>query len=381
MGIIKKAVSEKITDNPQKRNRYGALAGIIGMISNAVLFGFKLAAGILGGSVTIVADAVNNLSDAGTSVVTFFGFRLASRPADKEHPYGHARYEYIAGLVAALTIFAIGIALGKTSIDKMINPNDLEVSVFTYAVLITAMAVKFAQMVVYRIMAYKIDSDALKLSSIDSRNDVITTGVALVATIIFDKTGQNLDGFFGLIVSLFVVFTGIRLIKNTISPLIGSLPDKELVKKIENKLLSYPGVLGIHDLMLHNYGVSKCYAVVDIEVPGMENVMESHKLADAIEREFRDEMNIYLSVHIDPVDTSDKLTAALKKRMESTVAAIDKRITLHDFRTEKIDKTIQVSFDAALPYDLKLDKDGFIEKIKETFKSDVYEFFIEIDRC
>jgi len=347
--------------NREERSQYGSVAGMVGIVSNAILFAVKLAAGIISGSIAIIADALNNFSDAGVSGVTYAGFKLSAKPADKEHPYGHARYEYIAGLVAALAIFAMGVVLGKTSIDKILAPDDLSVSIFTYVVLIAAAVLKLVQMVVYIVYAKATGSDLLRISATDSRNDVITTLAALAAILIYDKTGQNLDGVFALIVSIFIVGCGVKLIKKTVSPLLGDKPDKQLIAEIKEKILAYDGVLGLHDLMLHNYGPSKCYAVVDIEIAADKCVMDCHLLADKIEKDFKEQMDIHLSVHIDPIDRSDALYHEIDGRLQKVIHELGEGISTHDLTVVEEGDKVHIAFDAAIPFGSGIG----IEKIEE----------------
>lgn len=378
MKKIRDIFNKKGVSDQKERGRYGMTAGVIGIIINAVLFSVKLVAGILSHSVSITADAVNNLTDAGTSVVTLVGFKLASRPADKEHPYGHARYEYIAGLVCALTIFAIGVALGKTSIDKIIDPGEISVSAFTYAALGLSVLFKLALAVIYRIYGKILDSGALRAAAADSRNDIFATLAAFLAALIYDKTALNMDGLFGLLVSLFIALTAVKLIKSTISPLIGTLPDKELTKKIMEKILSYEGVLGLHDLMLHNYGVSKCYAVVDVEMDSCFDMIKCHNLADRIERDFKEELNIHLSVHIDPVEPEDHKSVEIRKKVERAVASFSNKLTIHDLRITGEDG-VKICFDVLAPFGSAVSAEEIEKEVRKELGEGDYNIIIEID--
>lgn len=367
------------TDRPDVRFRYGKAAGIIGIISNTILFAFKLLVGIIGNSITIVADAINNLSDAGSSVITLIGFKLSSRPADKEHPYGHARYEYITALVVALIILAIGILLAKESIEKIITPVETTISVYTYAVLSVAIVLKFVQMAIYMDFGKAISSDALRASAMDSRNDTIATTVVLISAIIMDLTGVNIDGYMGVVVSLFIIISALLLIKDTINPLIGEEPDEELIKTIKEKIMSYDGVLGIHDLMIHNYGAKNCFVMVHVEVAANVPIMESHDVIDNIEHDFKNNLNIHLSIHLDPIDTEDEERKILEERSRKVIDAFDQNLDLHDFRIVRGPTHTNILFDVVIPFDCKLTIDDIKSALAIEFKDEPTKYFFVID--
>lgn len=342
------------TTDTTVRVRYGMTAGIFGIVSNFVLFAFKLAVGLLGGSITIIADAVNNLSDAGSSVVTVIGFKLSKRPADREHPYGHARYEYITALLVAFFVLTIGVMLAKSSIEKIITPTVVTVSVFTYIVLGASVIAKLFQMLLYKDFGKAIKSDALRAAGMDSRNDIIATTAVIVSSIIISETGVNVDAYFGLAVSLFIMVSAIKLMKDTVNPLLGTMPDKQLVADIKSKLLSYDGVLGIHDLMVHSYGEGCFFATVHVEVDAKMDIMVSHDLMDNIEREFEEEKGIKLSIHMDPVERDNEEVNTLKEQVLHALIALDNRLSLHDFRVVKGVSHTNILFDVVLPFDCKL---------------------------
>lgn len=326
------------TQNPKVRTRYGLSAGIFGIVTNAILFAFKLAIGLIGNSITIVADAINNLSDAGSSVVTLVGFKLSAAPPDKDHPFGHARYEYIASLFVSVVVLFIGIMLFKSSIEKCITPEQVTVSVYTYIVLGVAIAMKLVQMLLYLDFSKAIGSGALKASAVDSRNDVLTTLAVLISTIVIDVAGDKIspkvsvDGIMGIAVSLFIIVSSVLLLKDAISPILGEKPPKELVDKITAKILSYDGVIGVHDLVVHSYGASHCFVVAHVEVPASVEITKSHDIIDNIEHDFWNEMHIRLNIHMDPVDTENADLAVLKLRAQNALSALDENLSLHDFR-------------------------------------------------
>jgi cation diffusion facilitator family transporter len=384
MNIIKKLFIKdyKNVCDPQVRARYGIAAGIVGIVCNVLLFAFKLAVGLIGGSITIVADAVNNLSDAGSSVVTFIGFKLAKRPADAEHPYGHARYEYITGLLVSFFVLAIGILLAKSSIEKMITPTAVTVSAFTFAVLAVSIAAKLLLMILYRDFGKSINSDALKAAGTDSFNDIIATAAVLLSSIIIKAAGVNVDAYFGLAVSLFIIFSAVKLIKETTDPLLGKKPDKELICKIKDKILSYEGILGIHDLMVHNYGEGCYFASVHAEVDAKVDIMVSHDLMDKIERDFEEELNIKLSIHMDPVETDDEYVNEFRIKALEAVAKLDCRLTLHDFRVVRCLTHSNILFDAVIPFGCEITKEEIEAAVKEAISDPKHKFYfiIGIDR-
>lgn len=378
---------ENVTD-PKVRNRYGVCAGIIGIVSNAILFVIKIVAGIIGGSITIIADAINNLSDAGSSVVTLVGFKLSSTPPDKDHPFGHARYEYVTGLLVSMMVLFLGIALLKSSIEKVISPTPVEVSVFTYVVLSVSIVLKLVQMLVYTDFSKAISSNALKASAQDSRNDSLTTLAVLISTIIIDVCGDRInpkvsvDGIMGIAVSLFIIVSSVLLLKDAISPLLGEKPPKELVDKITAKILSYDGVIGVHDLVVHSYGANHCFVVAHVEVPADVDIVKSHDVIDNIEHDMWDEMHVRLNIHMDPIDTKNKQLAHLKERVRMAVYALDPELSIHDFRIVNGDTHVNLVFDVVVPYDSKITLNDVHSACEKEFENDEtkYYFVIDMDR-
>lgn len=378
---------ENVTD-PKVRNRYGVCAGIIGIVSNAILFVIKIVAGIIGGSITIIADAINNLSDAGSSVVTLVGFKLSSTPPDKDHPFGHARYEYVTGLLVSMMVLFLGIALLKSSIEKVISPTPVEVSVFTYVVLSVSIVLKLVQMLVYTDFSKAISSNALKASAQDSRNDSLTTLAVLISTIIIDVCGDRInpkvsvDGIMGITVSLFIIVSSVLLLKDAISPLLGEKPPKELVDKITAKILSYDGVIGVHDLVVHSYGANHCFVVAHVEVPADVDIVKSHDIIDNIEHDMWNDMHVRLNIHMDPIDTKNKQLAHLKERVRMAVYALDPELSIHDFRIVNGDTHVNLVFDVVVPYDSKITLNDVHSACEKEFENDEtkYYFVIDMDR-
>lgn len=373
------------TQNPKVRFRYGLVAGIFGIISNALLCVFKLIVGVVGNSITIIADAINNLSDAGSSVVTLVGFKLSATPPDNDHPFGHARYEYITSLLVSVTVLFIGILLLKSSIEKCITPEEVSVSVYTYVVLGVAIAMKLVQMLIYLDFSKAINSGALKASAADSRNDVLATVAVLISTIVIDVAGDKIspkvsvDGIMGIAVSAFIIVSSILLIKEAMSPILGEKPPKELVDKITAKILSYDGVIGVHDLVVHSYGENHCFVVAHVEVPADVDITKSHDVIDNIEHDFWNEMHVRITIHMDPVDTKNRQLAELKLRAQNAIANLDENLSLHDFRLVSGQTHTNMLFDVVIPYGSKITLDDVKDALKKEFGNDPVKYFFVID--
>ena len=387
MKFIRKLLIKEYQDtkNPKVRFRYGLVAGIFGIISNALLCVFKLIVGIIGNSITIVADAINNLSDAGSSVVTLVGFKLSATPPDNDHPFGHARYEYITSLLVSVTVLFIGILLLKSSIEKCITPEAVSVNVYTYVVLGAAIAMKLVQLLIYLDFSKAINSGALKASAADSRNDVLATVAVLISTIVIDVAGDKIspkvsvDGIMGIAVSAFIIVSSILLVKESISPILGEKPPKELVDKITAKILSYDGVIGVHDLVVHSYGENHCFVVAHVEVPQDVEITKSHDVIDNIEHDFWNEMHVRITIHMDPVDTKNEKLAELKLRAQNALANLDEGLSLHDFRIVSGQTHTNMLFDVVIPYDSKLSLDDVKNAMKREFANDPIKYFFVID--
>ena len=370
----------KSVGRPEVRTRYGVTAGVFGICSNAVICALKLAVGFVSGSVTVIADAVNNLSDAGSSAVTVAGFKLASRPADREHPYGHARYEYIGALVVAVIILIVGVLLCKSSVEKIVTPEEVSVDVWTYVVLAASIVMKLVQMWLYLDFAKSISSGALKAAAADSRNDVIATGAVLVAAVIMDVAGVNVDAYFGLAVSLFIVVSSFKYILEAADPLIGTRPPEEVVKTLKDKVLSYDGVIGMHDLAVHSYGEGRYFAVAHLEVPAKDDIMFAHELADNIERDVKEVLGIQLTLHIDPIDNEDEETLALKERCMKVVKTFGEGFSLHDFRLVKGMEHTNILFDVEVPFEHKVALSDVEKKLEEEFAGEEMKYYFVLSR-
>ena len=347
--------------DPKVRDSYGKLAGIVGILSNLLLCVMKMLVGFISGSIAIVADAVNNLADASSSVITLAGFKLAAMPEDEEHPYGHARIEYIAGMVVSLIIIVVGVELGKSSFDKILHPEPLEFSLSVVIVLLIAIAIKVWQAMFNISAGKKINSLTLVATGTDSRNDVIATSAVLISIIAGYVFDIQIDGYMGVLVALFIIWSGISLVRETISPLLGEAPDPALVKEIENITLSFEGVIGIHDLVVHNYGPGKIFASIHIEVDSAVDVMISHDLMDNIERRLQKDLNIFVTAHMDPVNLSDPNRDSLSRIIADAIAGLDGVLNFHDLRIVPGHTHTNVVFDVVLSPDCKLSKDEITE--------------------
>lgn len=369
-------------EDPTVRNKYGVVAGYFGIITNLLLFLIKLIIGLLTNSITILADAFNNLSDFGSCIVTILGFKLANKPADKEHPYGHARYEYITGIIVSLLMLVMGVIFLKTSIGKIISPEEVKISFATYLVLIIAVLGKVLQMVVYSDFARSINSSTIKASAIDARNDIISTLAVLAATIIMGIFKINIDAYTGIIVSIFIIISSIKSLKDTINPLLGIIPSEEKVNKIKEKILSHKEIIGIHDLRIHSYGEKNDFVTVHAEVPDTMGIIEAHEIADTVEREFKEELNIDLTVHIDPLNINDEETRNIKNKVEEILKRFNKDINIHDFRVVTAQKHTNAIFDIVVPYGKNYNRYELLGVLEEGFKDEdkKYYFIFNVDR-
>ena len=386
MRLLKKLFIKdyKNTEDAKVRLAYGTVAGVFGIISNFILFIGKIIIGVIGNSIAIIADAINNLSDAGTSVVTIVGFKLAAKPADSDHPYGHARYEYITGLVIGIVILAVGILLGKSSIEKIIAPDVTTVTIYTYIVLVFSIALKLLQMFVYLDFSKSINSQTLKAASHDSLNDILSTSVVLISAIIIALTSTtvSIDGIFGLALSIYIVVTAALMIKDIINPLLGEKADPEFVKKVTDKILSYKGILGVHDVLVHSYGHGATYIMLHVEVDANTNILDSHDLIDIIEHEIATEFNVHISIHMDPIVMDNEEVTYLHDIVKAGLKEINDKYKFHDFRVVFGKTHTNILFDVVMPFEDKTTKEDIIKHLScvlKDYKTPVF-FVIEIDR-
>ena len=372
----------KNTEDPAVRDKCGRVAGAVGIVTNFLLFLMKIIVGTVFHSVSVTADAVNNLTDSGSSVVTLIGFKMASKPADEKHPFGHARIEYLSGVIVSFIVIFLGLQLGMSSIEKILTPEENALTPVALVVLVISILAKLWQCLFYRKVGRMIKSESVEATSKDSRNDVIATSVVLLGAVITMLTGVNLDGYMGAAVALFIVFFGVQLTISTADPLLGQAPEGELVQTITEKMLSYPGIIGMHDLAVHNYGVGRCFASAHCEVDAKNDILVSHDLIDNIERDFSRDLGIHMVIHLDPVIVGDARTDALHCKVQSLVTALYPTVTIHDFRVIWGVTHSNIVFDAAVPFAVK-DSDAVItQKLEaEIQKLDPnYRTVVTIDR-
>ena len=346
------------TQNPAVRSAIGKLAGLTGIVCNCLLTVLKLVIGLLVGSMAIIADGVNNLSDAASSLTTLLGFRMAQRPADKQHPYGHARYEYLSGLAVAALILLIGAELVKSSAAKIINPEPIDISAATIALLAASVAVKLWMSGFYKTLGKKINSTALYATSVDSRNDVISTCAVLLGCLVNYLFSLNIDGYVGLAVAIFILYSSVGIAKDTISPLLGQQADDELVDKITELVLSHEKVLGVHDLLVHDYGPGRCYASAHVELSSDEDPMACHDIIDDIECDVLEKMNVHFVIHYDPVVQNDAEQNEMRRTVGEIIRELNPAFSIHDFRIVRGSAQSKLVFDLGVPYSM-------IEKKKE----------------
>ena len=342
----------KNLDPATDRSAVGQRSGFVGILCNLVLFAAKLLAGILSASVSITADAMNNLTDATSSIVTLLGFKLVEKPADEDHPYGHARFEYLSGLAVAALIIVIGVELAKSSFDKILHPAAVSFGVLPVIILVVSIVVKLSLWLFNNELSKLIRSTTLAATAQDSRNDAIATGAVLLAGIIQRITNANIDGWMGMAVALFILYSGAMLAKETISPLLGETASPELRELIVDYIRQQPKVLGYHDLMLHDYGPGQRFATLHVEMSTNESPLECHELIDDMERECYKNHGIHLVIHYDPVITDDPILNHYRTACEELLGVLDKRLHLHDFRMVQGEGHTNLIFDVALPADM-----------------------------
>lgn len=346
------------------RFAYGKLAGGTGIACNVLLFFIKLAAGLLASSVAIIADAFNNLSDAGSSIVTLLGFKLSAAPADREHPFGHGRMEYLSALAVAALIMVAGFELALSSAEKIFAPSLPQVNFLTLGILVLSMAVKLWMALFYRRIGKRIDSETLVAACADSRNDVICTGVVLVSAVVSWAFKLAIDGYVGVLVALFVLWSGFSIMRETVSPLLGQAPDPALVKEISDTVMSFDGIVGMHDLMVHNYGPGRVIVSLHAEVPCDVPITKSHDVVDCAERELKEKFHVSACIHMDPVDVADPRTKELKRVAQKVLEEVDERLSLHDFRVVPGDTHTNLIFDMVVPFELEEQRSALILEVQ-----------------
>ena len=369
--------------SPAVRQRYGVVSGVVGILCNALLCTAKIAAGLLTGAVSIVADGINNLSDGGSCVVSLLGFKMAGKPADDKHPFGHGRIEYVAGLIVSFIIVLMGVELAKTSLDKIFHPEEISFSWITPAVLGISILVKLWICFFNRKMGDKIDSAVLRATAMDSLSDVAATSAVLAGFVIGYWARVNLDGYLGVLVALFILYTGVSTAKGTLDLLLGEAPDPEFVKQIQQEVLSYPEIIGVHDLIVHNYGPGHSVVSLHAEVPCDVDILKIHDTIDNAERDLKKKFDCEVVIHMDPIITDDKETNEIHQKLSSIVRLLDSRVTIHDFRMVKGPTHTNLIFDIVVPHQFRLTDDQVVESLRQAVKAlDArYEIVVNVDKA
>ncbi|MBE7087072.1 MAG: cation transporter [Clostridiales bacterium] len=354
--------------NEQQVNKIGKTVSVFGIILNILLAASKICIGSIFGLISVVADGLNNLTDCGSSVTSLISFKMSSRPADKEHPYGHGRIEYVCSLLIAFLMFFVAFDMAKESITKIISPMGVDFSVWIIVVLALSILIKFIFFLCCKIASKKINSTILSTTALDSLMDCIATFITLASYIVAIFTGFNPDGYVGVIIALFIAWLAFKTTKEIVSTLIGEAPEQSLVDEIKEKILSYDGVLAVHDLAVYNFGANKYFATAHVEVSAKVDVMISHELIDKIERDFSENTNILFTGHLDPIEVDNPLVNELRDKVENVVKNIDDRFSIHDFRIVLGKQSSNMLFDVAIPFENTLSKNEIKAKILDEIK-------------
>ena len=350
------------TEDVQVRTSYGVLSSIVGIFCNVLLFAAKFLIGVLMHSISVMADGFNNLSDAASSIISFIGVKMAEKPADEEHPFGHGRIEYIAALVVAFLVIEVGLSFLKSSIGKLKNPEEITFELIPFLILILSIGVKLWLAYFNTKLGKKIASKVMMATAADSMGDVITTSATILSILVCTFTGYNIDAIAGLVVSLIVMWAGVGIAKDTLEPLIGQAADPELAAKIKQEVESYDGITGTHDLIVHDYGPNRSMASIHAEVPRDVDIEASHEIIDRIEREVSKKLGIFLVIHMDPVEVRDERVLAVKDTVQKILYELDPEVTFHDFRMVWGEKRINLIFDVLVPFAYDKEKQKNLEK-------------------
>ena len=359
---------DNVTD-PAVREKYGVLSGAVGIVLNLLLSAGKFFAGVVTGSIAITADAFNNLSDAGSSVVTLLGFQLAGQKPDTHHPFGHGRMEYLSGLVVSMLILLMGVELGKSSLEKILHPEEVDFSPLIVGILCVSIAVKLYMFLYNKRIGKKLGSTAMEATAMDSLSDCVATTAVLAATLVGHFTGLRIDGWCGILVACFILWSGIGAARDTLDPLLGTPPTAEFVGRIRDLVMAHKGIIGIHDLIVHDYGPGRVMISLHAEVSASENVLELHDEIDNVERELREKLGCDAVIHMDPVVTDDGITQQTRQRVATLVRCIDDDISIHDFRMVSGPTHTNVIFDAVVPFGFRLSDEEVASKIKSAVRA------------
>lgn len=369
--------------NAKVRQSYGMLGGAVGIGCNVLLFIAKFFAGLITGAISITADAFNNLSDAGSSIVTLIGFKMAGKPADRDHPFGHGRIEYISGLFVAMVIMLMGIELIKSSIDKILNPQAITFNMLSIGILLVSILIKLWMAMFNKKIGNIIGSATMKATAMDSLSDCIATTGVLVGMGISYITGLHIDGYVGIIVAIFILFAGFNAAKDTLQPLLGQAPDPEFVKEIEDTVMQHEEIMGIHDMVIHDYGPSSLMISLHAEIPYDMDILEAHEVIDIIEYELKNKFHCEVTIHMDPIVTDDELTNTLRSQISQIVGSIDERLSIHDFRLIKGYLHTNLIFDVLAPFNIGISDKDIMEQVTSEIKKldKTYYTVITIDKA
>lgn len=366
--LVRFIIRKSKGSNGDSREKAGSIGGIVGIICNLLLFTIKLLAGLLSGSVSIIADAFNNLSDMGSSLITILGFKLSSKPADPEHPFGHGRIEYMSAAIVSVLIVLVGFEVFKGGVEKIINPEPLNADLYTVAILVISICIKLWMAVFNKKLGKEINSSAIKAASLDSLSDCVSTGAVLIAIIVSIIAPINIDAYMGVAVSLFIIYSGIKSLKETIDPLLGMAPDSESINQIRDIVFSFPEFLGIHDMIVHNYGPGRSFVSLHVEVPANIDVLYCHELIDSCEKIITSKIKMEAVIHMDPIITDDEFTNNTREELTKKITEFNSDISMHDFRVVKGEYNINLIFDLCVPNKFPMSNTELIKKVSEIAK-------------
>lgn len=367
--LIKLFIKDKNTENPETRAKYGILSSVTGIIVNILLSAVKLIIGIFANSISIISDALNNVTDAGSSIVTMIGFKVSQKKIDKDHPWGHGRMEYITAFIVDILIVLVGVELFKSSFDKIINPTLPDISTVTIVILVIAVLTKLWLFLFYNKIAKTIDSAAIKGNAYDSISDSISTFVVLLSAIVAKIFGISIDGYASILVSIFILFTGFKALKETIDLLLGMKPDTEFVEKLEEFTKKYEMISGIHDIMVHDYGPGRKIVSFHAEVPANCDICKAHDMIDQMEQDIYDEFNCITTIHMDPIVTDDEEINEMRKKTEEIVKEINPEFSIHDFRMTDGGDRVNLIFDLVISPDTKMDREELKNMVQQKIHS------------
>jgi len=381
--LIKKFIADyEATEKPRVRENYGILSGCVGIAVNLLLFLLKIAAGMMSGAISIIADAFNNLSDAGSSIVTLLGFKLAGNPADEEHPFGHGRMEYLAGLFISVAIILVGVELFRSSVGKIWAPESLIIQPVSVGILVASIVIKLWLGFFYKNISRRIKSAAVEAAALDSFNDCKATGVVLLSLIVYVVTGENIDGAAGALIAGYIFYSGALAVRDTVQPLLGQAPEPEFVADIEAAVTSTEHILGVHDLIVHDYGPGRCFVSLHAEISAAFAMMKAHEIIDAMEDRLRAQFHCPFTIHMDPIDQSDPMTMVLSEKIAAIVRGISPQLDMHDFRLTHGGRGLKLIFDIGVPAGCPYTEDQLRKMVQKQLQAleSSYVTVIKFDR-